>query len=86
MATVVSRHQSLPAQQARPREATREETVLRVGFWSAVATAIFYIGWLIGMASSFFLPSPWERICADGTISVHPARSKPSTSAARAEV
>lgn len=58
MATVLRRTSAAsPAAQARPATIA-ETTVCRVGFWSAVLTAVFYIGWLVGMAASFVLPKP----------------------------
>ena len=34
------------------------EILRRTGWWAAVLTAVFYIGWLIGLVVSFFVPAP----------------------------
>lgn len=34
-------------------------TLYRVGWWAAVLTVVFYIGWLIGLIVNFLAPAPW---------------------------
>jgi hypothetical protein len=41
-------------------DASRDAVLHRVGFWSAVVTAVFYVAWLAGMGLSYFLAKPWS--------------------------
>lgn len=41
---------------------TRARLVCRIGFWAAIAVAVFYSAWDLGFAASFFLKFPWDLI------------------------
>lgn len=49
-----------PPSQVPAETSSAQRTLSLVGFWSAVLTAIFYVGWLLGMAASFVLTKPWS--------------------------